>query len=155
MITLCTNNFCVIYRSSLRPKNDCCFAAKCARKMQKYVVCFFHFRFDCLNWLWYSIDIIFKWNHIYHCYKTDFINKYRFAELCFQCDKWFPNNLKWYKHCHNQFENFETFSIQCNSLFKHLIRIEMCFIDEMNVLQNSFDDTPSQKYPTLKKFLWH
>lgn len=128
MITLCTNNSFVIYRSSLKSKNDCCLVARCARKMKKYVVCFFHFRFDYLNWLWYNIDITFKWNHIYHCYKADFINKYDFAELCFQCDKWFTNNLKWHKHCHNHFEIFEIFSIQCNSLFfrKTFVTAEQC-----------------------------
>ena len=111
MITLCTNNSSVTYRSNLRSRNDCCFVTRCAWKMKRYIACFFHFRLDCLNWLWYNIDIIFRWNHIYHCYRIDFINKYNFAELCFQCDKWFTNNLKWHEHCHNHLENFKIFSI--------------------------------------------
>ena len=111
MITLCTNNPSMAYCTNLKPKNDYCPITKCARKMKKYAAFLFHFRFDYLDWLWYSIDITFKWNHIYHCYKADFINKYNFAELCFQCDKWFTNNLEWHKHCHNHFENFEIFSI--------------------------------------------
>ena len=49
MIMLCTNNFFVIYRSNLKSKNNYCFIMKCARKIKKYVVCFFHFRFDYLN----------------------------------------------------------------------------------------------------------
>ena len=51
IITLCMNNFSVIYRSSLKLKNDRCSVTKYARKMKKYIVCFFYFRFDCLNWL--------------------------------------------------------------------------------------------------------
>ena len=152
MITLCTNNSSVTYCSSLRSKNDCCFVARCARKMKKYVACFFHFRLDCLNWLWYSIYIIFKWNYIYNCYRTDFINRYDFVELCFQCDEWFTNNLKWHEHYHNHLENLETLSIQCNSLFfrKTLVTVEQCIF----CLFDSNLSSITRFYQFLNKWSW-
>jgi hypothetical protein len=49
MIILCRDNSSVIYRSSLRSKNDCCLVSKCERKMKKYVVCLLYFKLACLN----------------------------------------------------------------------------------------------------------
>ena len=124
MITLCEDNLWVVYCSSLWSKSNHCLTFWCAQKMYKFIYLFsLIFSItqlceltNCTLFNIYSIDVADRWEHIYHCHKTDLKSRYDFAELCFQCNKWIIIETEWFEHCQCHLNNLKTLSVQCNSL---------------------------------------
>lgn len=78
--------------------------------------------------LFYSINIIKRWEYIYRYYRVNLERKHDFFELCFQCDEWIISRVEWFEHCYYHLTNLKTLSVQCNSsVFRRILAtVEQC-----------------------------